>query len=210
MLTTIVDYGSGNLHSAAKAFERMAGPSDRICVTDDVSVIATADRIVLPGVGAFGDCRAGLMKVEGLYETLQKTVIDQARPFMGICVGMQLMATVGEEHGTHDGFGWISGTVTPIRPDDPALKVPHMGWNNLVNCAPHPVLDGISASAYCYFVHSFHLKTDKATDCLAQVDYGERLTAMVGRDNMVGVQFHPEKSQAPGLRLISNFLTWTP
>ena len=210
MLTTIVDYGSGNLHSAAKAFERMAGASDRICVTDDVSVIATADRIVLPGVGAFGDCRAGLMKVEGLYETLQKTVIDQARPFMGICVGMQLMATVGEEHGTHDGFGWISGTVTPIRPDDPALKVPHMGWNNLVNCAPHPVLDGISASAYCYFVHSFHLKTDKATDCLAQVDYGERLTAMVGRDNMVGVQFHPEKSQAPGLRLISNFLTWTP
>ncbi len=150
------------------------------------------------------------MKVEGLYETLQKTVIDQARAFMGICVGMQLMATVGEEHGTHDGFGWISGTVTPIRPDDPALKVPHMGWNNLVNCAPHPVLDGISASAYCYFVHSFHLKTDKATDCLAQVDYGERLTAMVGRDNMVGVQFHPEKSQAPGLRLISNFLTWTP
>jgi glutamine amidotransferase len=210
MLTTIVDYGSGNLHSAAKAFERMAGPSDMIQVTDDVALIAKADRIVLPGVGAYGDCRAGLMKVEGLYETLQSAVIDQGRPFLGICVGMQLMATVGEEHGSHAGFGWIPGRVTAIKPENPALKVPHMGWNRLVDCATHPVLDGITAGAYCYFVHSYHLKTDIDSDCLAQVDYGEKLTAMVGHDNLVGVQFHPEKSQAAGLRLISNFLSWMP
>ncbi|MDF1750730.1 MAG: imidazole glycerol phosphate synthase subunit HisH [Alphaproteobacteria bacterium] len=210
MLTVIVDYGSGNLHSAAKAFERMAGTNDSIRVTDDIALIAKADRIVLPGVGAYGDCRAGLMKVDGLYETLQTAVIEQGRPFLGICVGMQLMATAGEEHGLHQGFGWIPGLVKAIKPADPALKVPHMGWNNLVNCANHPVLDGISAGAYCYFVHSFHLKTDLAAQCLAQVDYGEKLTAMVGRDNMVGVQFHPEKSQAAGLRLIANFLSWTP
>ncbi|WP_420419364.1 imidazole glycerol phosphate synthase subunit HisH [Pacificispira sp.] len=210
MRTTIVDYGSGNLHSAAKAFERMAGPSDKISVTDDIAEIAAADRIVLPGVGAYADCRAGLMKVEGLYETLQDAVIDKGRPFLGICVGMQLMATLGEEHGETPGFDWIQGRVTAIRPNDPALKVPHMGWNDLTRVADHPVFDGIGPGAYCYYVHSYHLKTDRPDQCLAQVDYGEALTAAVGRDNMVGTQFHPEKSQAAGLRLISNFLSWKP
>ncbi len=210
MRTVIVDYGSGNLHSAAKAFERMAGRSDRISVTDDIAEIAAADRIVLPGVGAYADCRAGLMKVEGLYETLQDAVIDKGRPFLGICVGMQLMATLGEEHGETPGFDWIQGRVTAIRPNDPALKVPHMGWNDLTRVADHPVFDGIGSGAYCYYVHSYHLKTDRPDQCLAQVDYGEALTAAVGRDNMVGTQFHPEKSQAAGLRLISNFLSWKP
>lgn len=210
MLTVIVDYGSGNLHSAAKAFERMAGPQDRILVTDQVDQIAAADRIVLPGVGAFGDCRAGLMAIDGLYDALQTAVIDKARPFLGICVGMQLMASMGEEHGEYPGFGWIPGRVTAIHPRDPGLKVPHMGWNNLTHLAAHPVLAGITGESYCYFVHSFHLKTDDPAQCLGQVEYGEDLTAVVGRDNMIGTQFHPEKSQVPGLRLIANFLSWKP
>ncbi len=210
MLTVIVDYGSGNLHSAAKAFERMAGPKDTIRVSDDVALIARADRIVLPGVGAFGDCRRGLMAVAGLNEALQDAVIDRGRPFLGICVGMQLMADIGEEHGVHPGLGWIPGSVRAIRPSDPGLKIPHMGWNRLTDCADHPVLDGVRAGAYCYFVHSYHLETVQSDHCLARVDYGTKLTAMVGRDNLVGVQFHPEKSQAPGLRLIANFLSWTP
>lgn len=210
MRTVIVDYGSGNLHSAAKAFERMAGPSDRISVTDDIAEIAAADRIVLPGVGAYADCRAGLMKVEGLYETLQDAVIDKGRPFLGICVGMQLMATLGEEHGETPGFDWIQGRVTAIRPNDPALKVPHMGWNDLIIDHPHPVLEGIVTGDHAYFVHSYHFRVADPAHRVAFCNYGEEITAIVGRDNMVGTQFHPEKSQANGLKIIANFLNWRP
>lgn len=210
MLTAIVDYGSGNLHSAEKAFERMAGPTDTIRVTDNVAEIARADRIVLPGVGAFGDCRAGLMAVEELYETLQESVVEKARPFLGICVGMQLMASLGEEHGEHAGFGWIPGHVTAIQPKDPALKVPHMGWNAFSDVADHPVLAGLEPGHYAYFVHSYHLVPEARAHCLARAEYGEALTAAVGRDTMVGTQFHPEKSQSAGLRLIANFLNWKP
>ena len=210
MRTVIVDYGSGNLHSAAKAFERMAASDQHILVSDDPKEVARADRIVLPGVGAYADCRAGLMRIDGLVDAITDAVIGAGRPFLGICVGMQLMATVGEEHGETPGFGWIPGRVTAITPNDPALKVPHMGWNDLTHCADHPVLKNVGVGAYCYFVHSFHLKTDTPDTCLAQADYGGPLTAMVGRDNMVGTQFHPEKSQAPGLHLISNFLNWKP
>jgi glutamine amidotransferase len=210
MLTAIIDYGSGNLHSAAKAFERVAEPGERILVTDKAADIDGADRIVLPGVGAFGDCRAGLMAAPGVAEAVRRTAIERARPFLGICVGMQLMASVGEEHGEHPGFGWIPGRVTPIRPGDPSLKVPHMGWNRLTGVAGHPVLDGLADGAYCYFVHSFHMVPEDPGQCLAKVDYGAPLTAAVGRDTMIGTQFHPEKSQAAGLRLIRNFLSWTP
>lgn len=210
MQTVIVDYGSGNLHSAAKAFERMAEPSDRIAVTDDVTAIAAADRIVLPGVGAFGDCRAGLHQVPGLAEALQDAVIERSRPFLGICVGMQLMASIGEEHGSHSGFGWIPGRVVEVEPDSPSCKVPHMGWNALTNVLQHPVLEGVGDGAYCYFVHSFHLKPDDQRHRLATTDHGGDLTAIVGRDCMIGTQFHPEKSQAAGLKLIGNFLRWTP
>jgi glutamine amidotransferase len=210
MLTAIVDYGSGNLHSAEKAFERMAGPSDTIRVTDRVAEIARADRIVLPGVGAFGDCRAGLMAVDGLYETLQDCVVEKARPFLGICVGMQLMASLGEEHGEHPGFGWIPGHVTEIKPDDPTLKVPHMGWNAFSEVADHPVLAGLEPGHFAYYVHSYHLVPENPDHRLARVDYGGALTAAVGRDTMIGTQFHPEKSQTSGLRLISNFLSWRP
>ena len=210
MRTVIVDYGSGNLHSAAKAFERMAGAGDTITVTDDVALIGAADRIVLPGVGAFGDCRAGLYAVDGLPETLQTAVIEQGKPFLGICVGMQLMASIGEEHGNHAGLDWIPGHVVEIQPDNPSCKIPHMGWNALADVADHPVLEGVGDGAYCYFVHSFHLKTNVAEHRLAVTDHGERLTAIVGRDNMIGTQFHPEKSQVAGLRLIGNFLKWTP
>lgn len=210
MLTAIIDYGSGNLHSAAKAFERMTEPGERILVTDKSEEIAAADRIVLPGVGAFGDCRAGLLAARGVFDALSLAVIERARPFLGICVGMQLMADVGEEHGEHPGFGWIPGRVTAIEPGDPSLKVPHMGWNRLTAVAAHPVLDGLADGAYCYFVHSFHMRPKDPGHCLAQVDYGVPLTAVIGRDTMVGTQFHPEKSQAAGLRLIRNFLSWTP
>lgn len=210
MLTAIVDYGSGNLHSAAKAFERMAEPGEHIRVTASAAEIAEADRLVLPGVGAFGDCRAGLLAAPGVFEALSRAVIDRARPFLGICVGMQLMATVGEEHGTHPGFGWIPGRVLPIHPADPTLKVPHMGWNRLSDVGAHPVLDGLGQGAYCYFVHSFHMVPEDRAHCLAQAEYGGALTAAIGRDTMIGTQFHPEKSQAAGLRLIRNFLSWTP
>ena len=211
MTVAIVDYGSGNLRSAAKAFERMAGPSERILVTDDVDAIAAADRIVLPGVGAFGDCRRGLDALDGAVEALERAVIEGGRPFLGICVGMQLMAREGREHGTHSGLGWIPGIVEAIAPADPALKVPHMGWNRLVDVARHPVLAGLGdGTHYAYFVHGYHLRPEEAAHRLAAVDYGERLTAAVGRDNMVGTQFHPEKSQAAGLRLIANFLAWKP
>jgi len=212
----IVDYGSGNLHSAAKAFERAAresGHDQPIVVTGSADVVAKADRIVLPGVGAFADCRRGLDAVEGMIEALNERVRKGGRPFLGICVGMQLMAERGREHGVTDGLGWIEGEVDKIEPADPALKIPHMGWNTLDARKPHPLLDGIAVGAdglHAYFVHSYHLKAADHADLVAQADYGGPVTAIVGKDSIVGTQFHPEKSQRLGLRLIANFLKWSP
>ncbi len=212
----IIDYGSGNLHSAEKAFARAAreagSPSD-IVVTADPEFVRTAERVVLPGVGAFADCRAGLAAVSGMLEALTEAVIDRARPFLGICVGMQLMADRGLEHGEAAGFGWISGDVVRIAPNDGALKVPHMGWNTLQVSDAHPLLDGIATGPqglHAYFVHSYHLEVRNADERTATTDYGGAVTAMVGRDNLAGTQFHPEKSQALGLALIANFLRWSP
>lgn len=217
MTVAIIDYGSGNLRSAAKAFERAAretGAGTEILVTSDPEAVRKADRIVLPGVGAFGDCRRGLHAVEGMPEVLVERVEKAAVPFFGICVGMQLMATRGLEHGSHDGFGWIPGEVREIEPDDDTLKVPHMGWNALepVDRAghPHPVFEGLEHGEHAYFVHSYALVPDTDDHVLARVHYGGPIVAAVGRDNMIGTQFHPEKSQLVGLRLIANFLTWTP
>jgi imidazole glycerol-phosphate synthase subunit HisH len=213
MTVAIVDYGSGNLRSAAKAFERAAresGTNERVVVTSSPAEVAAADRIVLPGVGAFADCRAGLYGVPGMVDTLQREVIDGGKPFLGICVGMQLMATRGVEYGIHTGLDWIAGDVVRIEAADKALKIPHMGWNELLDLQPHPLLEGIAALDHAYFVHSFHLKAATAETVLATTEYGGRLTAMVGRDNLAGTQFHPEKSQATGLRLIGNFLRWKP
>lgn len=212
----IVDYGSGNLKSAAKAFERAAAQQadpPRVIVSADPGLVRRASRLVLPGVGAFGDCRAGLYAVEGLAEALIEAVTKRSVPFLGICVGMQLMATAGLEKGTHFGFGWIPGTVKRIEPDDPELKIPHMGWNALDIVRDHPVLEGIAGGEgkpHAYFVHSYHLVANDPAQLIATTDYGGPITAMVGRDNMVGTQFHPEKSQAVGLRLIDNFLGWAP
>ncbi len=214
MTVAIIDYGSGNLRSAAKAFERMAAQFDRpprVVVTAEAEEVRRADRVVLPGVGAFGDCRRGLDAVPGMTAALEEAVVGRGRPFLGICVGMQLMATRGLEHGSHPGFDWIPGEVVPIAPRDPALKVPHMGWNELeIRVPAHPVLAGIASGAHAYFVHGFHLVPDDPAHLLATVEYGATLAAVVGRENMVGTQFHPEKSQATGLRLIANFLAWTP
>lgn len=213
MSVAIIDYGSGNLRSAAKAFERAAresGSTQPVTVTGDADVVAKADRIVLPGVGAFADCRRGLYAVPGMVEALTDAVLLRGKPFLGICVGMQLMATRGLEHGTHDGFGWIPGEVRAIEPG-PGRPVPHMGWNDLQLRTPqHAVLAGIAPGAHAYFVHSYALVCDDPAHVLAQVDYGGALAALVGRANMIGTQFHPEKSQATGLRLIANFLSWRP
>lgn len=211
-LTALVDYDSGNLHSAQKAFERMAHDAGRgtIVVTSEPDVVAKADRIVLPGDGAYPSCKAALLRFGGLFEALEEAVTQRAVPFMGICIGMQMMSTRGLEFEPTDGFGWIPGEVTRIDPADPSLKVPHMGWNELVIDTPHPVLDGIATGDHAYFVHSYHFKVASHTHLLAHVDYAGPITAIVGRDNMVGTQFHPEKSQATGLRIISNFLNWTP
>jgi imidazole glycerol-phosphate synthase subunit HisH len=214
MTVAIIDYGSGNLRSAAKAFERMvreSGRSDNISVTSDADVVRQADHVVLPGVGAFADCRRGLYAVDGMVDALRHVVIEKGRPFLGICVGMQLMATVGREHGDHTGLNWIKGDIVPLSPDDASLKVPHMGWNDLqVKENVHPVLSGISTGDHVYFVHSYHLQAESPDHILATVDYGEPVTAIVGRDNLIGTQFHPEKSQQVGLRLIANFLNWKP
>jgi len=213
MSVAIIDYGSGNLRSAAKAFERAAAENaldQKILVTSDPKAVVDASHIVLPGVGAFGDCRAGLYGVPGMVETLQREVIERGKPFIGICVGMQLMATRGVEHGVYPGLDWIKGDVTRIEPADKALKIPHMGWNVLESVARHPVLEGIEDGAHAYFVHSFEIKPVDPGDVLARTDYGGPIAAMVGRDNMVGTQFHPEKSQETGLRLIANFLRWRP
>jgi imidazole glycerol-phosphate synthase subunit HisH len=213
MTVAIVDYGSGNLRSAAKAFERAAresGTNERVIVTASPAEVAAADRIVLPGVGAFADCRAGLYGVAGMVEALQREVIERGKPFLGICVGMQLMATRGVEYGVHAGLDWIAGDVVRIEPADKALKIPHMGWNELLELKPHPLLDGIAAHDHAYFVHSFQLKAATPETVLARTEYGGPITAVVGRDNLAGTQFHPEKSQATGLRLIGNFLRWKP
>lgn len=213
MTVAIVDYGSGNLRSAAKAIERAAreaGTDDRVLVTSNPGEVAEADRIVLPGVGAFADCRAGLYGVPEMVETLQRAVIDRGKPFLGICVGMQLMATRGVEYGIHTGLDWIPGDVVRIEPGKDHLKIPHMGWNELVDLKPHPLLAGIAAHEHAYFVHSFQLKASRPQTVLALTDYGGPITAVVGRDNLAGTQFHPEKSQATGLRLIANFLRWKP
>jgi glutamine amidotransferase len=211
MTTAIIDYGSGNLRSAEKAFQRMSAEVDGgpVTVTSDPEAVAKADRIVLPGVGAFADCRAGLMAVDGMFEAMAGRV-QQGTPFLGICVGMQLMATRGLEHGETPGFDWIHGDVVRIAPNDPDLKVPHMGWNELSVGAPHPVLEGIRTGDHAYFVHSYHLRPRNPEQRLAHTAHGEMIAAVVGRLNMVGTQFHPEKSQETGLRLIANFLRWAP
>jgi len=212
VLTAIVDYESGNLHSAEKAFGRMASEANagEVVVTSDADVVARADRIVLPGDGAFPACVKALKGTGGLFDALQEAVTVKARPFLGICVGMQLMATLGREYEDTNGLGWIDGEVVKITPSDPTLKVPHMGWNDLVIDTPHPVFEGVETGDHTYFVHSYHFDVAKRAERLAHVDYVGDITAIVGRDTMLGMQFHPEKSQQVGLRLISNFLTWTP
>jgi len=212
VLTAIVDYESGNLHSAEKAFGRMASEANagKVVVTSDADVVARADRIVLPGDGAFPACVKALKGTGGLFDALQEAVTVKARPFLGICVGMQLMATLGREYKDTDGLRWIDGEVVGITPTDHTLKVPHMGWNDLVVDTPHPVFEGVETGDHTYFVHSYHFDVAKPAERLAHVDYAGDITAIVGRDTMLGMQFHPEKSQQVGLRLISNFLTWAP
>lgn len=212
MKTVIIDYGSGNLRSAEKAFERSIrelGVRGEVKVTSNADEVANADRVVLPGVGAFGDCRQGLDAVPGMVEALEEAVGQKARPFLGICVGMQLMATRGLEHGEHAGLNWIEGDVVALTPDDPSLKIPHMGWNELQVLHDHPVLADLPVS-HAYFVHSFHLAAKSPSQVAAITQYGGPVTAAVARDNMIGTQFHPEKSQALGLALIRNFLQWKP
>ena len=210
----LIDYGSGNLRSAAKAFERAArGSGKAIVVTADPEAVRRAERIVLPGVGAFADCRRGLDAVPGMVETLNEQVLRRGKPFLGICVGSQLMAERGLEKETVDGLGWIGGEVVEITPADPALKIPHMGWNSLEVVREHPLLAGIPTGENgldAYFVHSFHIRTEGDEDVVARADYGGPITAIVGRDNYAGTQFHPEKSQTLGLALVGNFLGWRP
>ena len=211
MRVALIDYGSGNIASAAKALARAAGETNQeISVTADPDRVRQADRIVLPGVGAFADCMNGLRGVPGLVDALEESVIKKGKPFLGICVGMQLMARDGREFGVHKGLGWIDGEVVPMLPTDPTLKIPHMGWNEISTVRDHPVLAGIGKGSHAYFVHSFEMKPESKNDLLATTDYGGAVTAAVGRANMIGTQFHPEKSQAVGLRLLSNFLVWSP
>jgi glutamine amidotransferase len=216
MSVAIVDFGSGNLHSAAKAFERAAresGHDQPIAVTSDPDAVARADRVVLPGVGAFADCRRGLDEIPGMIDALEETVRKRGRPFFGICVGMQLMAERGREYQVTPGLGWIAGEVDRIAPNDASLKIPHMGWNTLDLLQEHPVLNKLPLGPkgqHAYFVHSYHLNAANEADVLARADYGGPVTAIVGKDTAIGTQFHPEKSQRFGLALISNFLRWKP
>jgi glutamine amidotransferase len=216
MKIAIIDYGSGNLHSAHKAFERAAreaGLAADVFLTDKAGEVASADRIVLPGVGAFADCRAGLDAVPGMVEALRESVIEKGRPFLGICVGQQLMASRGLEKTITAGLGWIAGDCVEITPADPAIKIPQIGWNTLDVLRPHPLLEGIPTGPdgwHAYFVHSYHVVPNDDAHLVATTDYGGRVTAIIGRDNMAGTQFHPEKSQKLGLALISNFLRWKP
>lgn len=216
MRVAIIDYGSGNLRSATKAFERAAregGTNARIELTDDAERVASADRIVLPGVGAYADCRRGLDAVPGMGEALAEAVIAKGRPFLGICVGMQLLSTRGLEKTTTQGLGWIPGDVKEMEPADPALKIPQIGWNTIHVKQDHPLFAGVATGEgglHAYFVHSYQLVADSPAHVLATTDYGGPVTAVVGRDNIAGTQFHPEKSQALGLALIANFLKWKP
>ena len=211
MLTAIIDYESGNLHSAEKAFQKMAlatGAGD-VVVTADADLVSRADRLVLPGDGAFPAC-ARALRGSGVFDAMVEAVEVKGRPFLGICVGMQLMARKGHEYEEIEGLGWIDGEVHRIAPDEASLKVPHMGWNDLVFDTPHPVLDGVQSGEHAYFVHSYQMEVAAGDQRLAHVDYGGEVTAIVGRDTMIGFQFHPEKSAATGLRMIANFLTWRP
>jgi glutamine amidotransferase len=216
MTVAIIDYGSGNLHSAAKAFERAAhdrGKGEVIKVTADADDVRKAERIVLPGVGAFRDCRDGIAAIPGMWETINDEVRNKVKPFFGICVGMQLMAKRSLEHAETPGFGWIAGDVKQIEPADASLKIPHMGWNTLDVKRPHALFDGITLGSnglHAYFVHSYHMALDEEKSLVASADYGGPVTAFIARDNMAGSQFHPEKSQALGLALIGNFLDWRP
>ncbi|MCF6232601.1 MAG: imidazole glycerol phosphate synthase subunit HisH [Rhodobacteraceae bacterium] len=212
MLTAIIDYESGNLHSAEKAFQRMAAEvgAGRIIVTSDADVVARADRIVLPGDGAFPACAAALRGRSGLFDALREAVETRGRPFLGICVGMQLMASRGREYQDTPGLDWIGGEIDRIIPSDPNQKVPHMGWNDLVIDQSHPVLEGVKTGDHVYFVHSYHFAVSDPADRLAHVDYSGDVTAVVAKGTMIGLQFHPEKSQAIGLRMIANFLRWSP
>jgi glutamine amidotransferase len=212
MITALVDYDSGNLHSAQKAFERMARETDAgtVVVTSDADTVARADRIVLPGDGAFPHCREELFARTGLAEAIVESVTRRAVPFFGICVGMQMMATTGHEYEETPGFDWIAGDIRLITPSDRALKVPHMGWNDLIIDNPHPVLEGIQTGEHAYFVHSYAMQVNNPAERIAHVDYAGDVTAIIGKDTMIGTQFHPEKSQAAGLRMIGNFLLWKP
>jgi len=212
-VVALIDYGSGNLRSAEKALARATrerGTEHDVLVTSDPAAVAKAERIVLPGVGAFGDCMKGLSAIDGMIEALCDTVLKRGTPFLGICVGMQLLASVGREFGDHPGLGWIEGEVVKLTPNDPALKIPQIGWNELNITRPHLLFANIVVGSHAYFVHSYAMKTKSADHVLATSDYGGAFTAAVGRDNIVGTQFHPEKSQAVGLTLLGNFLEWRP
>jgi imidazole glycerol-phosphate synthase subunit HisH len=212
----LIDYGAGNLHSAAKALERAltdVGVAGSVTVTDRAAVVSAADRIVLPGDGAFLDCMTHLTAAPGMVAALEKRVLQDGAPFLGICVGMQLLATQGTEHGVTRGLGWLPGSVDRIQPRDPSLKVPHMGWNTLDRHAPHPLTDGLAlgpGGLHAYFLHAYHLTADNENDVVAYADYGQPVTAIVARGNIAGMQFHPEKSQKLGLGLLANFLRWRP
>lgn len=212
-LVAIIDHGSGNLRSAEKALERAAaeaGTGQAIEVTSDADRVAGAERIVLPGVGAFGDCMKGLTAIPGMVNVLTEMVINREKPFLGICVGMQMLASTGREHGDHKGLGWIPGEVVPIAPSDPSLKIPHMGWNELRQKRPHALLDNLVDRAHVYFVHSFGFDPKDESHLLADTDYSGAISAVIGRDNIAATQFHPEKSQAVGLAFLGRFLKWRP
>ena len=211
MLTALIDYKSGNLHSAVKAFEKIANENSlgSVKITSDPDIISNADRLVLPGDGAFPACKNALERSE-VFEALKYAVCAKGTPFLGICVGMQLMATASQEYGRHLGLDWIAGDVVPLALDNPPLKIPHMGWNDLILHKPHPVIAGVENGDHVYFVHSYHFVVNDPENLIATADYGGRQTAIVARDNMIGTQFHPEKSQATGLRMIENFLSWRP
>jgi glutamine amidotransferase len=211
MQVAIVDYGAGNLRSAEKALAASAGDSARVVVTADPDAVRKADRVVLPGVGAFADCKRGLDSLPGMVEALEEVVLKQGKPFLGICVGMQLMASVGVEFGEHKGLDWIKGKVVVLDPADPALRIPQMGWNNLqLKDVQHPALSATRSGDHAYFVHSYHFVAERPQDVLATVEYGGPVTAIIGRDNLLGVQFHPEKSQQAGLNFLASFLKWNP